>query len=450
MKVEVKQEDLKEGWVWCSIADLNLRQSGNVDPIKHPNETFELYSVPSLLTGEPEVLKGIEIGSTKSVVKEGEVLLCKINPRINRVWIVGSKGEHRQIASSEWIIIDALDFIDSKYLMYLFSESSFRKLLNSELSGVGGSLTRARPKLVDKYKVRIAPLAEQKRIVAKLDAVMEEVDAAREKLDSFPETIKKFRQSVLAQAVTGKFSNNYSAWLESTIQENYIFIGSGVTPRGGQSAYKNSGIPFIRSMNVYPNDLRLNDITFIDEKQHQKMSRSKLKDKDVLLNITGASIGRSTIVPVGFGEGNVNQHVCIIRTKPTLLPEFLALYLNSLVGQEYIMAKQNGMTRQGLNYSQIKAMPIPIPPLEEQKEIVKKVEALFAYADQLEEAYERVKESVDQLPQSILAKAFRGELVPQDPNDEPASVLLERIKEERAKPKAKKEKKAKAEQMSFV
>jgi type I restriction enzyme, S subunit len=99
---------------------------------------------------------------------------------------------------------------------------------------------------------------------------------------------------------------------------------------------------------------------------------------------------------------------------------------------------------------ELKSIRLPLPPLAEQKEIVKKVEALFAYADQLEEAYERAKESIDQLPQSILAKAFRGELVPQDPNDEPASVLLERIKEERAKPKAKKEKKGKTGQMSFA
>lgn len=145
-------------------------------------------------------------------------------------------------------------------------------------------------------------------------------------------------------------------------------IGSGVTPKGGSNAYKLSGIPLIRSQNVLWGSLELSDVAYIDENQHAKMKSSIVYKNDVLLNITGASIGRSAVSHLN--EANVNQHVCIIRSD-VLEPEYLKNFLLSFYGQKQIEQFQAGGNRQGLNFEQIKSFKLPVPSLLEQRKIAK-------------------------------------------------------------------------------
>jgi len=147
-------------------------------------------------------------------------------------------------------------------------------------------------------------------------------------------------------------------------------IGSGLTPRGGQSAYVDEGIPLIRSQNVLVGRMDLSDVVFITHEQHAAMSGTYVEPGDVLLNITGASIGRSCTVPMDVPEANVNQHVCIIRpNRRHLLSGYLGHFLNSDQGQQRIWSYQAGGNRQGLNFGQISAFRIPLPPLPEQRRI---------------------------------------------------------------------------------
>jgi type I restriction enzyme S subunit len=149
-----------------------------------------------------------------------------------------------------------------------------------------------------------------------------------------------------------------------------IKIGSGITPLGGSHSYKKEGIPFIRSQNVLWGILDLSDVAYIDEVQNEKMSNSIVLRNDVLLNITGASIGRSCVVPSYIIKANVNQHVCIIRVVPDLLDsKFLKEFLLSHFGQKQIEQFQAGGNRQGLNFEQIKSFRITLPPLPEQQKI---------------------------------------------------------------------------------
>lgn len=145
-------------------------------------------------------------------------------------------------------------------------------------------------------------------------------------------------------------------------------VGSGVTPRGGSNSYKLSGIPLIRSQNVLWGKLDLSDVAYIDELQHNKMKGSFVYKNDVLLNITGASIGRAAVSDID--EANVNQHVCIIRSDE-LDSEYLKSFLLSFQGQKQIEQCQAGGNRQGLNFEQIKSFKIPFPPLPEQQKIAK-------------------------------------------------------------------------------
>lgn len=146
-----------------SIEDINSYKSETVSPSNTPDRTFEVYSVPSFSIGDPEYLTGQEIGSTKQSVKKDDILLCKINSHLNRVWEVKQSSSLPQIASSEWIVIRATG-LHTPYLKLYFESPEFRKLLCSQVSGVGGSLTRAQPAIVKKYFVPLPPIEEQKRI----------------------------------------------------------------------------------------------------------------------------------------------------------------------------------------------------------------------------------------------------------------------------------------------
>ena len=142
-----------------------------------------------------------------------------------------------------------------------------------------------------------------------------------------------------------------------------------MTPRGGEAVYKSEGHPFVRSQNVGLGHLILDDIAYIDEDTHQRQKNTELLLDDVLLNITGASIGRSALVNQQIVGGNVNQHVCIIRANKKLIPSFLCNFLLSQYGQKQIESFQAGGNRQGLNFEQIKSIKIGLPSVDEQKKI---------------------------------------------------------------------------------
>ncbi len=173
---------MPDNWVYVSIADINSYSPQNINPSQSPNEKFELYSVPVFSTVEPECIYGKEIGSTKQTVAKDDILLCKINPHLNRVWTVGDMSKYTQVASSEWIVIRSKELY-APYLKYYFSSPRFRKLLCSQVSGVGGSLTRAQPAVVKQYLVPIPPIEEQKRIVSRLQALNDCLDSMKLALD---------------------------------------------------------------------------------------------------------------------------------------------------------------------------------------------------------------------------------------------------------------------------
>lgn len=251
-------------------------------------------------------------------------------------------------------------------------------------------------------------------------------------------------------------------------------IGSGSTPRGGSAAYVDSGIPFLRSQNVWNYGLEMDDVAYISAETHEKMSNTMVETNDILLNITGASLGRCAIYPDGAGEANVSQHVTIIRPTEVAIRSYLHYCILSPYTQILIWGRQVGMAREGLSKKVLEQFEMPLPPLAEQHRIVAKVDELMALCDQLEqqqansieahqtlvetllgtltnvesqeefaEAWTRIadhfdtlfttEQSIDQLKQTILQLAVIGKLVPQDPNDEPASVLLERIEAEKKK-----------------
>lgn len=161
-------------------------------------------------------------------------------------------------------------------------------------------------------------------------------------------------------------------------------LGSGSTPRGGQSAYVDNGIPFLRSQNVLNDGLKLDDVVYITPETHEVMSNTTVFGNDILLNITGASLGRTTIFPTDIGEANVNQHVTIIRLVDVEMCKFVHLGLMSPMVQKLVWGRQVGMAIEGLSKKVLEQFEFPIPPLEEQHRIVAKVDELMSLCDALE------------------------------------------------------------------
>lgn len=136
---------LPDGWTETTLGEFRVDTSKSINPGKQPEQEFELYSVPSYENRLPELASGADIGSSKRIVQENTVLLCKINPRINRVWIVGNHSDFSKIASTEWIPFDDVEGVAPKYLRYFMLQNSFRDFLAQNASGVGGSLMRVKP-----------------------------------------------------------------------------------------------------------------------------------------------------------------------------------------------------------------------------------------------------------------------------------------------------------------
>ncbi|MGE3726887.1 MAG: restriction endonuclease subunit S [Candidatus Sericytochromatia bacterium] len=250
-------------------------------------------------------------------------------------------------------------------------------------------------------------------------------------------------------------------------------IGAGSTPLGGKQVYVTSGVKFLRSQNVWDDGLRIDDVALIPDSIHQKMSGTQVQPKDLLFNITGASIGRCALVPDDFDTANVSQHVTIIRLLNPCFRFFLHTVLVSELVQKMVMDVQVGVSREGLSIGKLSQFVVPLPPLAEQERIVAKVDQLLAHCDALEDRLRRAAEArlqlsqaslrsleaapdsqafgqsvhfllshwepltlnldqIARLKQTLLQLAVMGKLVPQDPNDEPASELLKRIAAEKA------------------
>lgn len=436
--------DFPAGWIELALNEINTFVSETVDPSSYPGETFELYSVPSFPSGNPEIIVGKDIGSTKQTLLPDDVLVCKINPRINRVWQVKQQNHHRQIGSSEWIGVRVHGH-DPRFFRYYFSSPRFRELICTDLTGVGGSLTRAQPKRVATFPVPVPPLNEQKRIADKLDAVLARVDACRERLARLPGILKRFRQAVLATATSGVLTTDWRGervkHLSKLLPDTWEIckirdVGSIQLGRQRSPKYHRGDNmrPYLRVQNVFEDRLDLSDIMEMDFSEAD-FEKYQLHYGDILLN-EGQSpeyLGR----PAMF-RGEL-ENVCFTNTlirfqaSDRVIPDYaLLVFRNHMHSGRYVTEGNITTNIAHLGAGRFGNVEFPLPPIEEQHEIVRRVGALFVHADALEAKYHAARDQVGHLTPSLLARAFRGELVSQDPNDEPAEKLLERIRAARA------------------
>ena len=259
---------------------------------------------------------------------------------------------------------------------YLFKSSRIRTQIRKEAQGAKGfGISAGRLSKIDICFP--SDKKEQQKIADCLSSIDEMITAHSQKLD----TLKNHKKGLLQQLFPAegetmpqlRFPEFLDApeWGPCELGSKVTKVGSGITPNGGEKKYKDKGRPFVRSQNVGWGELILDDVAFIDEATHATFPATEIIKGDVLLNITGASIGRSAVADGRIYGGNVNQHVCIIRLNyKELNPKFLNQFLLSQYGQKQIESFQAGGNRQGLNFAQIRSFSIPLPPkIEEQIKI---------------------------------------------------------------------------------
>jgi restriction endonuclease S subunit len=309
-----------------------------------------------------------------------------------------------------------------RYIQYYLQSPKIYSQINKFKVGVA-QLNLSLEQTKD-FKVILCSFKEQKRIVAKIESLFSRLDSAKDSLERVQQEIKRYRQSVLKSAFEIESKKR-------KIGDFTIKVGSGATPKGGKNVYQATGIPLIRSMNVHFCGFKLKGLAFINKKQANELRNVEVHGNDVLLNITGASIGRVCVAPSDMEGARVNQHVCIIRPDKTIESKFLALFLSSSRIQHFIQRENVGATRQALTKTMVLNVEVPDIDPKQQNKIVQAVESHFDRAEVLEDAVEQGLEKIEQLKQSILKKAFEGKLVELDPNDESVEVLLKRIKKEK-------------------
>lgn len=295
--------------------------------------------------------------------------------------------------------------LDIRYLEWYCKQSKVWEQLRATARGMGARRDSVSPARFLALKIPLPPLNEQQRIVSRIEKLAAKVEEARDL-----KTASKRGVDVVMDIIVGKAFDQVVDQPQKKLSELTSKIGSGSTPLGGRSAYPTSGVPFIRSLNVRMRKFQWDGIAFIDSATHDSMDSTKVRPNDVLLNITGASIGRTACAPVDLMTANVNQHVAIIRPLEVLSSRYLMYWLSQPRIQHFIDDKQKGATRQGFTKAQIEALTVPVGTLAKQYRIVGYLDALQEKTDSLKKLQCETGAELDALMPSILDKAFRGEL----------------------------------------
>lgn len=338
----------------------------------------------------------------QQVCRTNEFLVAEIDAKVGGYGIVPSELNGAIVSSHYFLFtIDELK-LEPQFLGYYIKTPFFR----DQVSAQGTTNYAAiRPQHVLNYTIPLLPLSEQRRIVAKIEQLAAKIEETnRLRIEAAKES------DVLLNSAISKVFSDIDSINPIPLVSLTSKIGSGSTPSGGRATYPSSGIPFIRSLNVRMREFQWDRIVYIDKATHETMRGTKVKPNDVLLNITGASIGRVACVPFDLIDANVNQHVTIIRPLELLNSRYLMYWLSQPSVQEFINNEQKGATRQGFTKTQIEQLKIPLCDLDDQRRIVAYLDGLQAQVDRLKALQAQTAAELEALLPSILDKAFKGEL----------------------------------------
>ena len=409
------ESELPSTWLSLKLGDvLAYGKTEKAEPEEIAPETWvlELEDVEKDTT---KVLQHLTFAerqskSTKNKFNAGDVLYGKLRPYLNKVTFADRPG----VCTTEIVPIKPNEAVHGRYLFHWLRHPAFLTYVTEVSHGV--NMPRLGTDAGRDAPFVLAPKAEQKRIADKLDTVLTRVDAVNTRLARVAPLLKRFRQSVLAAATSGRLTEDWRGGRAVNETWRVIPLGKYVENHDG------ARVPISETLRTerrgaYPYYGASGVIDTIDGFTHE--------GKFVLIGEDGANlVTRSK--PIAFiatGKIWVNNHAHVLKCKEGASDEYLAYYINSIDLTPYV----SGSAQPKLNQKNLNTIPVPVPPTEEQTEIVRRVETLFAFADRLEARLAQAQTAATRLTPALLAKAFRGELVPQDPNDEPAAELLRRL-----------------------
>lgn len=481
------EEELPNGWVRTKLGRILILKNGfafkSKDYIDFGISVIRISNIKAgqvLTDNSAHVSK--ELFNENFLVEQGDILVAMSGATTGKYGIYESNEialQNQRVGNLKPLSEE----ISKKFIYYLLGD------LKEEIEerAYGAAQPNISAKMIQDLDIKLPPLLEQKRIISKLDALFGHLDTLKTKLDRIPELLKNFRQQVLTQAVTGKLTEE---WREGKETENSILneicdaredhyrklvetarkngkskpkklkvveknvqdlppspeswnwdhlvnisnIQGGVTKGRNLRDHEIIDLPYLRVANVQDGYLDLNEIKTIAVKVAEK-EKYLLESGDILFTEGGDrdKLGRGTVWDNEVANCIHQNHVFRARLYSSKMnPRYVSLYGKSNFAKDYFFKNASqSVNLASINVTNLGLLPVPIPSETEQKEIMRRVDSLFDVADKIESQYYILKEKIDQLPQAILNKAFQGALVPQDPNDEPASELLKRIKVEK-------------------
>ncbi len=447
-EIRMTNDELPEGWQSCALGDVvDYGKTRKAEPSKISAKSW-ILELEDIEKDTSQLLSRVTFAerkskSTKNRFETGDVLYGKLRPYLNKILIADQPG----YCTTEIIPLRGNGTLENRYLFYWLKHPTFLDYVTAVSHGLnmprlGTEAGRAAPFI-------LAPLAEQKRIADKLEVLLGRVDACRARLDRVPALLKRFRQSVLAAATSGRLTEEWrmtngandelhnveiefedatltlpSTWKVTRADAVCSSVRDGThdTPK-----YVKSGIPLVTSKNIRPAGIDFEGAQQISQDDHREISkRSKVDIGDVLFSMIG-SVGHICIVETRreFSIKNVG----LFKNNPgTVLPQYMFYWLQGPLFSQWLDPRLRGGNQKFASLGLLRESPVFLPPLSEQQEIVRRVEDLFAFADRIEARLATARKTVERLTPATLTKAFRGELVPQDPNDEPAAAMLERLR----------------------
>lgn len=320
--------------------------------------------------------------------------------------------------------------IDINYLYWLIKVLNLNKYSSSTAQPV-----ISQGKLYP-IEIKFAPLPEQHRIVTKIEELFSSLDKGIESLKTAQEQLKVYRQAVLKWAFEGRLTNKDvkegelpEEWNKVKVKQiGKVINGDRGKNYPSRSHYVSEGVPFISAGNIEENRIDLSSLNFITQQKYDALNSGKLQNGDIIYCLRG-SLGKCAIY--NLCQGAISSSLCILRLNDDVLKQFVFYYLVSPFGRDEILKHDNGTAQPNLSGKSFENYELFLPTLAEQHHIVSEIESRLSVCDKIEESIATSLLQAEALRQSILKKAFEGKLVEQDPEDEPASVLLERIKAER-------------------
>ncbi|ABD89188.1 restriction endonuclease subunit S [Rhodopseudomonas palustris] len=371
----------------------------------------------------------------KHHVRAGDVLIAALGDPVGRSCIAPSDISPA-LVKADCFRLRCSPHLSAPFIMLWLNSECAREAFSSAAHGLG----RVRINLSDfrTTVVPVPPATEQGRIVAKIDNLSAKSKRSRDHLDHIPQLVEKYKQAILAAAFRGELTHEWRVnnldqkwpWPECSLSD-IANIGTGATPkRGEQRYYSNGNIPWITSGAVKHAVVQAAD-EYITEAAVRETNCKVFPAGTILMAMYGEGKTRGRVTVLGINAAT-NQAVAAIqvRADSPAVRDFVVWHLRS--GYLELRERAAGGVQPNLNLGIVNAWRIPLPSRDEQMEVVRRVQKAFAWIDRLTIETTSARKLIDRLDQAILAKAFRGELVPQDPNDEPASILLERIKAKRA------------------